>query len=430
MEKKSIGQFIAVLRKANGMTQAQLAEKLNVSDKAVSRWERDENYPDLTLIPVIAEIFGVTSDEILRGERITKEDEENPEKAKKKTEKQLQTMYKGIIQSVSIQSIVWIGVALLGLIIAMVCNLGFLRAHIGFYLACAVYLVAGVMTTITALTLKASVSIMLEFEGEMLDKARYFVYNKLKLTYAVIIMLFAVSLPLAMVGDAMWGLSSDSWLSEGAAFGLVCGVLLYVASYAVDRIVVRKGWIVIPEKKAKRADGVFKRFVILALALVVTFFCQSLFVNIFSKYTFAKPVCFDDPDEFKEYIETTVYYDDNGNRITFEPIAALDWGIGYDVEVIYPGDDYTKPDYNFQKGYIYSKYGNKVLLEYEHRNMDAVTVRERWDGENLTIEVYTRSAIGKGEFFMNLTMIGFVLIYLVEMALFAVSVVKLRRIIG
>ncbi len=69
MEKKTIGQFIAALRKANGMTQKELAEKLNVSDKAVSRWERDENAPDLSLIPVIAEIFGVTSDEILRGER-------------------------------------------------------------------------------------------------------------------------------------------------------------------------------------------------------------------------------------------------------------------------------------------------------------------------------------------------------------------------
>ena len=43
MEKKSIGQFIAVLRKASGMTQMQLAERLNVSDKAVSRWERDES---------------------------------------------------------------------------------------------------------------------------------------------------------------------------------------------------------------------------------------------------------------------------------------------------------------------------------------------------------------------------------------------------
>ena len=66
MEKATIGGFIAILRKANGMTQKELAEKLNVSDKTISRWERDECAPDLTLIPVIADLFHVTTDELLR----------------------------------------------------------------------------------------------------------------------------------------------------------------------------------------------------------------------------------------------------------------------------------------------------------------------------------------------------------------------------
>ena len=57
MEKKTIGGFIAALRKANGMTQKELAEQLNVSDKTVSRWERDDGAPDLATIPAIAEIF-------------------------------------------------------------------------------------------------------------------------------------------------------------------------------------------------------------------------------------------------------------------------------------------------------------------------------------------------------------------------------------
>lgn len=66
MEKKTIGSFIAALRKANGMTQQELADRLGVSNKAVSRWERDENAPDLSLIPAIAEIFGVTCDELFK----------------------------------------------------------------------------------------------------------------------------------------------------------------------------------------------------------------------------------------------------------------------------------------------------------------------------------------------------------------------------
>ena len=90
MEKKTIGQFIAVLRKANGMTQQDLADRLNVSNKAVSRWERDESAPDITLIPALAELLGVTCDELLKGERITYS--ENVEKREVKVEKQVKAL--------------------------------------------------------------------------------------------------------------------------------------------------------------------------------------------------------------------------------------------------------------------------------------------------------------------------------------------------
>lgn len=72
MEKQTMGKFIAALRKANGMTQTDLADKLGVTNKSVSKWECDEGYPDLSLIPVIAEVFSVTTDEILKGSRIAK----------------------------------------------------------------------------------------------------------------------------------------------------------------------------------------------------------------------------------------------------------------------------------------------------------------------------------------------------------------------
>lgn len=68
-EKKTIGRFIFALRRARGMTQQELGDILFVSDKTVSRWERDESTPDLSLIPAIADLFGVTVDELLRGER-------------------------------------------------------------------------------------------------------------------------------------------------------------------------------------------------------------------------------------------------------------------------------------------------------------------------------------------------------------------------
>ena len=140
MEKKSIGRFIATLRKAGGMTQKELAEKLNVSDKAVSRWERDESAPDLTLIPVIADIFGVTSDEILRGERINVNTAEPGFSLN--SEKQIAHIIRSSQTKFQLRSIISVSIALFGLIAAMACNLGFNRGYLGFFIGCAFFVAA------------------------------------------------------------------------------------------------------------------------------------------------------------------------------------------------------------------------------------------------------------------------------------------------
>ena len=77
MEKKTIGSFLSALRKANGMTQQEVADILNVSNKTVSKWERDEGCPEIMMLPALAELYSVTVDEILRGERLVKETEEH-----------------------------------------------------------------------------------------------------------------------------------------------------------------------------------------------------------------------------------------------------------------------------------------------------------------------------------------------------------------
>ena len=63
--KARIGSNIAFYRKQSGLTQAQLAEKLNYSDKAVSKWERGESIPDVLTLMQIAEQFQVTVDDLL-----------------------------------------------------------------------------------------------------------------------------------------------------------------------------------------------------------------------------------------------------------------------------------------------------------------------------------------------------------------------------
>ena len=59
MNKQTFGNMVATLRKQNGMTQLDLAEKMGVTDKAVSKWERDLSFPDVNSIPKLAEIFDV-----------------------------------------------------------------------------------------------------------------------------------------------------------------------------------------------------------------------------------------------------------------------------------------------------------------------------------------------------------------------------------
>lgn len=63
--KAQIGTNIAELRKQNGMTQAELAERLNYSDKAVSKWERGESQPDVVTLAQLAELFQVSVDTLL-----------------------------------------------------------------------------------------------------------------------------------------------------------------------------------------------------------------------------------------------------------------------------------------------------------------------------------------------------------------------------
>ena len=65
MANKSMGEIISTLRREKGMTQKELADMLNITDKAVSKWERDIACPDTMTIPKLAEILGVSVEELM-----------------------------------------------------------------------------------------------------------------------------------------------------------------------------------------------------------------------------------------------------------------------------------------------------------------------------------------------------------------------------
>lgn len=72
MKKQTLGMMISSLRKEKGMTQLEFAEKMGVTDKAVSKWERDLSFPDINSIPKLAEIFEISVDELMQVKTETK----------------------------------------------------------------------------------------------------------------------------------------------------------------------------------------------------------------------------------------------------------------------------------------------------------------------------------------------------------------------
>ena len=71
IDKEKFGAFLARLRKEKGLTQKELAERLFVSDKAVSKWERSLSLPDVALLLPLADCLWVNVTELLRGELTT-----------------------------------------------------------------------------------------------------------------------------------------------------------------------------------------------------------------------------------------------------------------------------------------------------------------------------------------------------------------------
>ena len=74
MNQEKIGRFICELRKEKGLTQAQLAEKFGISNRAVSKWENGKSLPDASIMINLCNFLGITVNELLNGERISMED--------------------------------------------------------------------------------------------------------------------------------------------------------------------------------------------------------------------------------------------------------------------------------------------------------------------------------------------------------------------
>ena len=294
------------LRRSADMTQADLAEKLNVSDKSVSRWERDEGAPDLSLIPVIAEVFGITCDELLRGERKPESQRQEPvaeETLTPKADKQRQRLLKTALAKYRSRTLVSAAVAFLGLLGAMICNFAFLRSTLGFFVAVIFYLAAGVCQTIFLNNALFAVSDADEEDGEDVQRFKKNAKALCGWVFAWIALLLIVTLPLITLNiDALWGLGAGSWALEAFKYLLVAAFLCVIGYF------VWQGWRL--RKNAGRSPVAVHNWRlkgiiagICALVMLVTIACSAALLDS-NRIVEARGETFSDFDSFKAFMET------------------------------------------------------------------------------------------------------------------------------
>ena len=334
MEKKTIGGFIAALRKANGMTQKELAEQLHVSDKTVSRWERDDGTPDLAVVPVLAEIFGVTCDELLRGERkppAARAETAEPSEIAPKAEKQRQRLLKLTLSQYKNRTCIAMGVSVTGVIAALICDLAFLKAVLGFFLG-AIFFAASIVCQAVFIN-KAFFSVEdAGLEENVRSGFKRSVIRLAERSIGLTAAFLGFTLPL-LLADANMGLALDSvllWGSVGAAgFLLVYAVVLYFLHASF----LRKGVYALSEEetavyyrnhKLKRSCAI-----VLAVILAATFVGHQFATSIWGPYSIMKGTTFADYDSFIQYMQQDIPADSDGHAGEPKQSAAqLPDGIG------------------------------------------------------------------------------------------------------
>lgn len=334
MEKKTIGGFISALRKANGMTQRELAQRLNVSDKTVSRWECDESAPDLSLIPVIAEIFNVTCDELIRGQRKSPEERASTPtdgQSDKKCEKEIQRLLKSTFSRYQSQSYIAMGISTLGMIVALICNLAFLSAILGFLLGL-IFFLASIICQAVFMN-KAFFRVEdAEIDSTSLSRYKRNVISLAEKSIGLTVFFLGFTLPLVTV-DVYFGLSADSLLIWGTIGAGMFGVIYAVILRFLNNSLLKKGVYTLEEgemktythnqKLSKKLSGIL----VLILAVTILFHVFGIEL-IWSPERLSLPhaIVFDDYDSFVTYMEesnTYVSYGDNESVALPEPDSTI-----------------------------------------------------------------------------------------------------------
>ena len=368
MEKKTIGKFISALRKANGMTQKELGDKLFVSDKTVSRWECDECTPELSLIPSIAEIFGITTDELLRGERNNPDREAISEdvasKQKVKSDKQFKLMLHRNNCKYKNLTLISVGITILGFIAAIIANFGFSKGLIAFCFATAFCVASEICQMCFAINARITLNEDNDTYTDKIKTSNIVVTKTATIITFVNLLLLAFCLPLVtMINGANNGLVFEFWLG----YGLLAAVIVFVLCYIVYALFVRKAlckrnFISLTEKQKSLIRKNNKLLIKTIISAVSVALALSVCVgawNIIGWQTFLKERTFDNCADFKEFMESDY------NRWFNETYGYAN--VNGEIVEVYPGDpnySHNATNHNYVNSSIVNSNGEEICSYY------------------------------------------------------------------
>ncbi len=298
MSKQTMGEFLSSLRHAQGYTQQQVADKLNVSNRTVSAWERDSAVPDVLLLPAIAELYGVTVDELLRGSRVER-DSDMPTFSKQSE----LSMQRKKVSKYILQAYILLGVSILGQLLLF---MGYLNSRINtddsIYITWTVFEFLGLALTVvcTAVLLalwKSTESALTPIEGN--EGLFYKLYTPVVVylyiwSFASLFCSLALSLLVYKLMFATVGITA--YVVFGICIG-ACGSILHTYAVAkwnkLDKGAIAKLWIATIAINALcvaifsvllfAAERVWSKLLIYAAVAYALTFVLMLFVMLFER---------------------------------------------------------------------------------------------------------------------------------------------------
>ncbi len=386
MEKKTIGTFLAALRKANGMTQQEVADKLNVSNKTVSKWERDEGCPEVMMLPAIAELYSVTVDEILRGERVTKifyEEQKN-----KKSEERIKFLAQKASVKFTNNSIIAIILGVVALILSYTISdivYDYNVLWIGYVI---ILLLTGASLSILLISANNLVSNLQN--NEIIEEQAYEKIMKKCVRYVLLILFLSVVTLLGLILNIV--LDGPSFLFIAA---LPTSVVGGIVVFFVYKFLYKK--FNIPQPQLSEEQKIYRKKHIKVTAIIISavivFSVAFPFVNAFiSTLTNSDSYCFADgvghqystmQEAKKEYSKLKGYITED--RILYRVIHE-EYSVSSDECVLYYcqiGDIFEKTD----KGYRLVAAGviNSEEMEKEFASAEEM---EKFKAENVYDEGY------------------------------------------